>query len=252
MTTIRQHLPKGWALTTLDKIVLRMSNGANVKQFDDCVGHPITRIETIWDGRIDLDRVKYISENDPSFIEKYKLEEGDILFSHINSDNHLGKTALYSGGIGLLIHGINLLLIRPSRHISSQFLNYQFQYLRHAGAFVAVAQRAVNQSSINQKKLKSFDFFIPPREEQTRMVEKIDKLFSMVEDGERSLQKVAPMTPNLIGLASSLRKSILNRAFRGNLVSQSTEDEPVSELLRRVELEKIEYTSGNKVIEVAP
>ncbi len=69
-----------------------MSNGANAKQSDDKIGLPISRIETIWNETIDLGRVKYIQENDIAFVEKYSLKKDDILFSHINSDIHLGKT----------------------------------------------------------------------------------------------------------------------------------------------------------------
>jgi type I restriction enzyme S subunit len=67
--------------------------------------------------------VKYVVENNKEFLEKYALRKGDILFSHINSDLHLGKTAVYKNQTEVLIHGINLLLIRLKENISSDFLN---------------------------------------------------------------------------------------------------------------------------------
>ena len=65
-----ESLPNGWATATLDDLIVRISNGANVSQYDEKIGHPISRIETIWDGKIDINRVKYIKENGDEFISK--------------------------------------------------------------------------------------------------------------------------------------------------------------------------------------
>ena len=120
-------LPGNWSTCALDDVLLKISNGANVTQYEEKVGYPICRIETIWNEGIDLGRVKYIKENDKDFIDKYALQYGDILLSHINSDAHLGKTGLFKNQVETLIHGINILLIRTVEHFSPDFLNYQFK-----------------------------------------------------------------------------------------------------------------------------
>src|SRR5438067_1758837 len=74
---------------------------------------PISRIETISEGVIDFSRVKYATPT-PRERQKYQLQSGDILFSHINSPEHIGKTALFRSNKPL-IHGINLLLLRVNR-----------------------------------------------------------------------------------------------------------------------------------------
>lgn len=216
------ELPKGWIASDLDELVIRMSNGANVKQYDDKVGLPISRIETIWNGKIDTDRIKYIKENSEVFVEKYKLLKGDILFSHINSDNHLGKTAIYRGRPETLVHGINLLLIRFSSNMFPEFFNYQFQFLKYKGAFIDVAQRAVNQSSINQKKLKSFTFSVPPLNEQKRIVAKIEELFSELDKGIESLTTAREQL-------KIYRQSILKHAFEGKLTEKWRKDNGVND-----------------------
>ena len=68
-------------------------NGANIKQDKVTDGYPITRIETIADGTVDLKRVGYASIHDERFSEFF-LQENDILMSHINSISHLRKIAL--------------------------------------------------------------------------------------------------------------------------------------------------------------
>ena len=229
-------LPEGWQKTTLEHLIIRISNGANVTQHEEKIGLPITRIETIWNGKIDLNRVKYIKEDNDELRLKYGLMNGDILFSHINSDSHLGKTAIFQSQVKCLIHGTNLLLIRPSAEISSKYLNYQFQLLRQKGEFVAVAQRAVNQSSINQRKLKAFEFVLPPFNEQRRIVAKIEELFSELDKGVESLKTARAQL-------KVYRQALLKHAFEGKLTAQWREEnkdklEKPEQLLARIKQER--------------
>lgn len=211
--SMEHGVPASWAICKLDDVLLKMSNGANVTQHEEMVGYPICRIETIWNEGIDLGRVKYIKENDPAFVEKYALQYGDILLSHINSDTHLGKTGLFKNQIETLIHGINILLLRPVKDISPDFINYQLKHLRTKGAFIDAAQRAVNQSSINQKKLKSFRVFIAPLPEQHRIVAKIEELFSELDKGVEYLMTAQAQL-------KVYRQALLKHAFEGKLTVQ--------------------------------
>lgn len=206
-------IPESWQQVNLEDLIIRMSNGANVDQLTEITNLPISRIETIWNGNIDPTRVKYIGQQDQEFIEKYSLNKNDILFSHINSDGHIGKTAIYKGIPEQLIHGINLLLIRVHDSIDADFINYQFKHLKNQGAFIAVAQRAVNQSSINQQKLKNFVFNIPPFKEQKRIVQKIEELFSEIDDGIQSLE-IAKKQLEIY------REATLIQAFEGQLTQE--------------------------------
>lgn len=206
-------IPESWQQVNLEDLIIRMSNGANVDQLTEITNLPISRIETIWNGNIDPTRVKYIGQQDQEFIEKYSLNKNDILFSHINSDGHIGKTAIYKGIPEQLIHGINLLLIRVHDSIDADFINYQFKHLKNQGAFIAVAQRAVNQSSINQQKLKNFVFNIPPFKEQKRIVQKIEELFSEIDDGIQSLE-IAKKQLEIY------REATLIQAFEGKLTQE--------------------------------
>jgi len=229
-------LPTTWVDCTLDDLLVQISNGANVAQHEERVGYPISRIETIWNETIDTERVRYIKETDSDFVAKYALREGDILLSHINSDMHLGKTALYQSNPPVLIHGINLLLIRLAKSVSSKFINYQFKLLRTKGAFVDVAQRAVNQSSINQKKLKTFSLVLPPINEQHRIVAKIEELFSELDKGIESLKHAQKQL-------KLYRQALLKHAFEGKLTEQWRKEnadqlETAEQLLERIKQER--------------
>lgn len=58
-----------WETKKLGDLLTRISNGANVKQYEEIVGLPISRIETIWNQEIDYDKVKYIKECDEEFVK---------------------------------------------------------------------------------------------------------------------------------------------------------------------------------------
>lgn len=210
---MEQQLPKNWIETDLDTVLDRITNGSSVKQFENNEDgkYPVSRIETIWNQTIDLNRVKYVNptEND---ITKYSLLKGDVLFSHINSDKHLGKTAVFNLDI-TMIHGINLLLLRSCKFFDGSLLNYLLRHYRYSGKFIDVAQRAVNQSSINQKKLKSFIVPLPPLPEQERIVAKLDVLFGQLDNINTGLDKIPTLLKNF-------KQAVLTQAVTGKLTGE--------------------------------
>ena len=88
-------LPEGWVEASFDDVLENISNGVGGKQNQDGVGLPVSRIETIANQSFDFNRIGFIEEPDKKDVSKYLLNIGDILFSHINSAKHLGKTAIF-------------------------------------------------------------------------------------------------------------------------------------------------------------
>lgn len=211
---MEKQLPKNWVETELGNVLCRITNGANLEQSDinTTNSYPISRIETIANETIDFNRVKYCL---PSMdqIEKYLLTKGDILFSHINSDKHLGKTAIYLSSKPL-IHGVNLLLLRSNNDLfNNRTLNYLIKYMRLTGSFMDIAQRAVNQSSINQKKLSNLIIPLPPLAEQERIAEKLDALFGQLDSVRGAMSRIPTLLANL-------RQQILTHAVTGKLTQE--------------------------------
>lgn len=211
------RLPPNWQRVPLESVVIRMSNGITKRQTKDGQGFAVSRIETISQGVVDFSRVGYLSNLSPSEVEKYRLHGGDILFSHINSDLHLGKTAVVSTNTDPLIHGMNLLLIRvDQKKAVPVFLHWLFNYYRVAGFFMSIAQHAVNQSSINQGKLKNLPVILPPFEEQREIVAEIEKQFTRLEAGVAGLRRVQASLKRY-------RAAVLKGACEGKLVPTEAE-----------------------------
>lgn len=199
-------LPASWSTATFGDVILSISNGVNARQNKQGIGVPVTRIETIAKGKINLERLGYVDiDNVP---DHFKLDDGDILFSHINSDKHLGKTAIYKASYGDLYHGVNLLRIKlvPTL-ITPEFFIFQCEHARNTGVFILSAQHAVNQSSLNQSRIKSLTLSLPPLAEQKRIVANIDSLSAKSRHAREHLDH-AP------ALVEKYKQAILDTVFR--------------------------------------
>ena len=85
----------------------------------------------------------------------------------------------------------------------------------------------VSQSNINAKKLGKFEVPFCSSEEQKEIVRRVEALFKIADQIEERYQKAR-------SYVDKLTQSILAKAFRGELVPQDPNDEPVSELLQRI------------------
>ena len=203
-------LPPGWINYKFENALSNISNGISDKQNKEKLGIPVTRIETISKSTIDTHKLGYVNSFPEEKRDRYRLNKGDILFSHINSDIHLGKTAIFDKDEEIY-HGTNLLRLEVNKDVTTpEFIDYQCKYLRLMGIFILHAQHAVNQSSLNQKKIKSIDITLPPLPEQKLIADKLDCLLAKVDTCKARLDKV----PEII---KRFRQSVLADATSGRL-----------------------------------
>ena len=127
--------------------------------------YKLTRIETISDSTINKDRLGF-SDKDPG--DKYLLNNNDILYSNINSIDHIGKVAIYKGEFPLY-HGINLLRISPFKGIDPEFLYQYLSRLQSRRWAKSHANPAVNQVSLNQSTLGTYVLAVCSISEQRKI-----------------------------------------------------------------------------------
>ena len=200
-----------WDSTTLGREheppLLLVRNGLTTDQSKESGEFRITRIETISDGIIDEQKIRWVSGLKPDQVEKYRIQRGDILFSHINSDPHLGKSAIAGRDYSDLLHGMNLLLLRANpRVLEPEFLHFLFCYYRTKGVFIKFAAVPLNQSSINQAKLKALEIPVPPLAEQRKIATVLGLVQRAIEQQER-----------LIALTTELKKALFHQLFTQGL-----------------------------------
>ena len=163
-----------WQKYRIGDLCRFVRNGKSIKQSKSAGGLPITRIETIWDSKIDATRVGYANLQ-VGDADHYLLEEGDILFSHINSLDHIGKCALYSGYPHELVHGMNLLCLRPKNElVDPKFFVYLLRTNEFRANLLTLTNKSVNQASISATNLRSIAVEVPSLEEQRRIAAILD------------------------------------------------------------------------------
>ena len=222
-------MPEGWCWCHLDELFLFIRNGKSIKQIKGAGGFPITRIETISNSVIDRERMGYANITDTKGLEEYILRNGDILMSHINSPIHVGKSALCCdiSEDEIILHGMNLLCLRPHSGIDSFYLDMYFNSPIFRDLIRPYIKNAVNQASINTQNIGNTYIPVPPLAEQIR----ISNMYKLVNT------YLTDLTLSLEGLTysiSSAKSKILDLAIHGKLVPQDVNDEPASELLKRI------------------
>lgn len=184
--TILGVVPQEWNIRCLGDLLSRCTNGLtyNVSISN---GIPVTRIETISTGEINYAKVGHI-QNSVGY-EDFRMQKGDILYSHINSLSQIGKVAYYNGKKEIY-HGMNLLLLRANQCLNKQYLYYMLltTYMRHMAQ--VIAKPAVNQASISTRDLKKIKIPVPPLPEQQKIAEVLSTWDNAIEKQSRLIEKL--------------------------------------------------------------
>lgn len=215
------EVPENWVWVRLGSLLKEIKNGTTIKQDKSGNGFSVTRIESLQNQTIDLMRVGTILETE-KIKETDWYKSGDITLSHINSIEHVGKTALITDAMLPLVHGMNLLRLRFFEIYTPDLFQLYSQTYQYKNEIRSRINMAVNQVSINQKQLSSLEIPLPPLSEQQRIVERIEELFAKLDEAKERLQEVAD--------SFAVRKAaILHKAFTGELTKQWRRENGVSD-----------------------
>lgn len=171
-------------LVPIEDLFETIRNGRNVEQFDEVGKYRVTRIQTISDGTVDLEKTKWTNDEVP---EDYFMEEGDILLSHINSIEHLAKSAIFTGINEKVVHGTNLIRFKPNKSkVKPEFIASIFKSQKFIDTAKTFAQKAVNQASLRVGDLKSIQIPLPPLSIQEEIVAEIEG-YQKIIDGAKAV-----------------------------------------------------------------
>lgn len=232
------EVPANWCWVRLGSLLSEIKNGTTIKQDKSGIGYKVTRIESLQNQTIDFNRLgTIVNEQEIKDTDWYLV--GDIALSHINSAEHVGKTALIGVDMLPLVHGMNLLRLRFYNKccmpILFQYFSQSFQYKNE---ILSRINMAVNQVSINQKQLRSLEFPLPPFLEQQRIVDRIESLFAKLDEAKQKAQ-------DALDSFEARKSAILHKAFTGELTTQWRKEHGVG-------MESWEKTILKKVCEVNP
>ena len=125
--------------------------------------------------------------------------------------------------------------------------NKQFIYFAIKNAVPEMNRRASGTTfkEISGTKFGQTIVPLPPLSEQSRIAAKIAQLFALLRKVESSTQQYAK-------LQTLLKTKVLDLAMRGKLVKQDPNDEPASELLKKIKAEKAELIKEKKIKKTKP
>lgn len=208
---INIDFPNDWNLVNIDQIIWNLDAGWSPA----CYPYP-AKADKWGVLKTTFVQCNYFIENENKELpnelsprEDSELQSGDILVTRAGPYNRVGVACYVDN-------------IRPKLMISDKLIRISYSNLNLYGAFIALAINfgitrdylkdnqsgmAESQVNISQEKLREAPILLPPLNEQKRIVEKVNQLFSMIE----KLQKIqGKLQRTKIYLADSLIASALS------------------------------------------
>jgi type I restriction enzyme S subunit len=209
MNNVFTNRDKRWHELVLGDVCDKMEYGTSSKS-NETGKIPVLRMGNVQNRRIDWNNLVY--SDDDSEITKYSLKYNDVLFNRTNSPELVGKSAIYKGEMPAIFAGYLIRLHRKEQLIDADFMNYYLSSDKAINYGKTVVISSVNQANINGTKLKNYPIPIPPLKEQQLIVSKLDSLSA-------ETKKLETIYKQKLTALDELKKSILERAFRGELIS---------------------------------
>ena len=210
--------------------------------------------------------------------------EGDVGLAKITPCFENGKSAVFRNLTGGLGSGTTELHIVRPLFVDPDYILIFLKCSHFIEAGISKMTGTAGQKRVPTEYFASSSFPLPPLAEQHRIVAKVDELMALCERLEAaraereatrdrlataSLARLNAPAPdptvfqghaafafeNLVPLTTrldqikALRQTILNLAVRGKLVEQDPNDEPASELLKRIAAEKARLVKSGKIRE---
>jgi type I restriction enzyme S subunit len=203
------EIPSHWKIASLRFLVEAVSNGSTASQVEESeTTVPISRIESISTGEIDMNKVGFVDIKTIS--QNFKLHKNDILLSHINSLPMVGNIALKRDD-STLFHGMNLLRLVPNRTITAPYyLFWLLKSIYFRKSVESVAKPAINQASVSIDSLKNIKLLVPNIDEQLAIANFLDHETTKIDHLIEKQQK-------LIELLKEKRQAVISHAVTKGL-----------------------------------
>lgn len=187
------------------------------------IGPKFLRITDIQDNKVDWDEVPWCPIDEDG-MKQYAVEIGDIMIARTGATT--GKSYLICDNVEAVFASFLIRLKVVNKNLD---YNYLYGYMQSEDYWRQITDfsSGIAQPGVNASKLKQIKFKCPTLPEQHEIVRLIDDLLAR----ELAAQQAAEQALASIDL---MKKSILARAFRGELGTNKAREASALELLRQV------------------
>lgn len=215
-------LPFSWRFVNLGSICCKITDGSHNPPTKQERGYPMISAKNISKGIFDLSKIdRYVLEED--FVKEDKrtqIQKGDILLAIIGAS--IGNIAIYDVA--------NKVVAQRSLCVIDTYTNNNFVYYMLKCDLIQREMLAkatgTAQPGLYLNSIRELIIPLPPLNEQKEIVKILDKLL----EEESKIEELTQLEDQI----ELIKRSILAKAFRGELGTNSQDDESVLELLKEI------------------
>ena len=216
-------LPDSWVWVRLGNIIDNIKYGYTASSQEN--GEvKLLRITDIQNDEVNWNTVPYCKISEEEF-ETYQLKVRDILIARTGGT--IGKTFLIREIPKNLksVYASYLIKFYPNKNISEIYLKNYFSTDLY-WKLLKMKSRGTGQPNVNSPSLQALLVPLPPLEEQQEIVRILDEVL----ENENKVKELLELEERI----DILEKSILHKAFKGELRTQNSNDESAMELLKKI------------------
>jgi type I restriction enzyme, S subunit len=216
-----EDFPPEWIVTRFGEVVQSIRGGSTAVPTNERTEFPILRSSSVRPGSVDLEDVKYVSE-DESRNELNYLACGDLLFTRLSGSlDYVANCAKVTDLNGRRIqYPDRLFCAKVVDGMEPSYFELVFEAPFVREAITEQAKSSAGHQRVSIGDITAQPIPIPPTEEQREVVRRVHGLFRLADQIEARCKASQAQL-------EKLTQSILTKVFRGELVP--TEDE----LMRR-------------------
>ena len=239
------EIPAGWEWVRLGDIAKKLTDGSHNPPPNTGIGYPVISAQCINNGKIDLTLVnrytdiKGFEQENP----RTNIEFGDLILGIIGAS--IGNTARFCSLVKVIAQR-SVAIIRTLISDDYTFYVLQSPLIQNT---LSTKKTGTAQPGVYLNELNKLMIPLPPLVEQKRIVEKIEELLPRVSAYDEAEQKLSRLDAEF---PDKLKKSILQQAVQGKLAKQDKNDEPASELLKRIKAAKERLIAEGKIKKERP
>jgi len=217
---------ESWEETMFDDCIDKMQNGLSKRKGSAGESYAVLRLANIGVVDVNTDDLRYIMLDDKE-ISKYELNHGDVLMIRVNgSRDNVGKQIYVKNPIKWAFCD-HLIRIKYKDGVSAQFmclLSETHSYRRYIEDNMV---SSAGQNTISRKGMQDYKVNLPSMSEQKEIVRLLDNLLSREQSTVTACEEA-------LTTIDTLKKSILARAFRGELGTNDPSEASAKELLQEI------------------